>query len=55
MCGRAVQTPWWKFWARGVPRNDLERMFVQYRMMRKEGLHYVVQKLKDALMVTHEL
>ncbi|CAK0735270.1 hypothetical protein CVIRNUC_000553 [Coccomyxa viridis] len=50
-----VQTPWWKFWARGVPRNDLERMFVQYRMMRKEGLHYVVQKLKDALMVTHEL
>ncbi|CAL5225405.1 g8216 [Coccomyxa viridis] len=49
------EKPWWQFWGKEGPRNDLERMFIQYRIMRKQALQYVHTKLKDALIVSKEL
>ena len=51
----AEEKPWWQFWGKEAPRNDLERMFIRYRLMRKQALQYVLEKLKDALIVSREL
>ncbi len=51
----AEEKPWWQFWGKEGPRNDLERMFIEYRIMRKQALQYVHTKLKDALIVSKEL
>ena len=47
--------PWWQFGGGEAPKNELERMFIQYRMMRKQGLEYVLEKLRDALIISREL
>ena len=51
----AEEKPWWQFWGKEAPRSDLERMFIGYRLMRKQALQYVLEKLRDALIVSREL
>ncbi|CAL8467098.1 g6634 [Coccomyxa elongata] len=35
--------------------TPLERMFVKYRLLRKQALAHIIQKLKDTLLITTEL